>query len=132
MIVPDHPTGRWSVRCLGTWAAGHGGPQILALQTRMAPTATKAVNPLTEKPKRVGTPSPTSPTTAWAATALRRQVADSPHRKATRPLTTLGGEEPHWVHLKTTNPVESTFATVRLRTRLTKGPGSKQAGLANS
>jgi hypothetical protein len=94
MIVPDHPTGRWSVRCLGTWAAGHGGPQILALQTRMAPTATKAVNPLTEKPKRVGTPSPTSPTTAYAATALRRQVADSPHRKATRPLTTLGGEEP--------------------------------------
>jgi putative transposase len=38
----------------------------------------------------------------------------------------------HWVHLKTTNPVESTFATVRLRTRVTKGPGSKQAGLANS
>jgi putative transposase len=26
----------------------------------------------------------------------------------------------HWVHLRTTNPVESTFATVRLRTRVTK------------
>ena len=38
----------------------------------------------------------------------------------------------HWVHLKTTNPVESTFATVRLRTRVTKGPGSKQAGLRYS
>jgi len=36
----------------------------------------------------------------------------------------------HWVHLRTTNPVESTFVTVRLRTRVTKGPGSKQAGLA--
>jgi transposase-like protein len=36
----------------------------------------------------------------------------------------------HWVHLKTTNPIESTFATVRLRTRVTKGPGSKAAGLA--
>jgi putative transposase len=36
----------------------------------------------------------------------------------------------HWLHLKTTNPVESTFSTVRLRTRVTKGPGSKQAGLA--
>jgi transposase-like protein len=35
----------------------------------------------------------------------------------------------HWLHLKTTNPVEST-STVRLRTRVTKGPGSKQAGLA--
>ena len=36
----------------------------------------------------------------------------------------------HWVHLRTTNPVESTFATVRLRTRVTKGPGNKQSGLA--
>jgi hypothetical protein len=60
----------------------------------MAPTATKAVNLLTEKPKCVGTASPTSPTTAWAATALRRHLADSPDRKAARPLTTLGGEEP--------------------------------------
>jgi len=36
----------------------------------------------------------------------------------------------HWTHLKTTNPIESTFATVRLRTRVTKGPGSRAAGLA--
>ena len=36
----------------------------------------------------------------------------------------------HWIHLKTTNPIESTFATVRLRTKVTKGPGSKTAGLA--
>jgi len=36
----------------------------------------------------------------------------------------------HWVHLKTTNPIESTFATVRLRTKVTKGPGSRGAGLA--
>jgi putative transposase len=36
----------------------------------------------------------------------------------------------HWVHLRTTNPVESTFATVRLRTRVTKGPGSRAAGVA--
>ena len=36
----------------------------------------------------------------------------------------------HWTHLKTTNPIESTFATVRLRTKVTKGPGSKAAGLA--
>jgi putative transposase len=36
----------------------------------------------------------------------------------------------HWLHLKTSNPIESTFATVRLRTRVTKGPGSKAAGLA--
>jgi putative transposase len=36
----------------------------------------------------------------------------------------------HWQHLKTSNPIESTFATVRLRTRVTKGPGSGAAGLA--
>ncbi len=29
-----------------------------------------------------------------------------------------------------TNPIESTFATVRLRTKVTKGPGSRAAGLA--
>jgi putative transposase len=36
----------------------------------------------------------------------------------------------HWVHLRTTNPIESTFATVRLRQRVTKGPGSRAAGVA--
>jgi transposase-like protein len=36
----------------------------------------------------------------------------------------------HWIHLRTTNPIESTFATVRHRTKVTKGPGSKTAGLA--
>lgn len=36
----------------------------------------------------------------------------------------------HWAHLRTTNPIESTFAPVRARTDITKGPGSRQAGLA--
>jgi len=36
----------------------------------------------------------------------------------------------HWQHLRTSNPIESTFATVRLRTYRTKGPGSRKAGLA--
>jgi putative transposase len=35
----------------------------------------------------------------------------------------------HWHHLRTTNPIESSFATVRLRTRATKGAGSKTAAL---
>ena len=35
----------------------------------------------------------------------------------------------HWVHLRTTNPIESTFATVRLRHRRTKGNGSRLACL---
>ncbi len=36
----------------------------------------------------------------------------------------------HWIHLRTTNPIESTFATVRNRSKITKGPGSKAAGIA--
>lgn len=36
----------------------------------------------------------------------------------------------HWLHLRTTNAIESTFATVRLRTKKTKGAGSRSAGLA--
>jgi len=35
----------------------------------------------------------------------------------------------HWIHLRTTNPIESTFATVRLRTKRTKGSGSRIACL---
>jgi hypothetical protein len=47
---------------------------------------------------------------------------------STKPQPDIEAE--HWQHLKTTNPIESTFATVRLRTRVTKGPGSKAQGLA--
>ena len=36
----------------------------------------------------------------------------------------------HWKHLRTTNPIESTFATVRLRHRRTKGSGTRTACLA--
>jgi len=35
----------------------------------------------------------------------------------------------HWTHIRTTNPIESTFATVRLRTKKTKGCGSRIATL---
>lgn len=36
----------------------------------------------------------------------------------------------HWRHLRTTNPIESTFAPVRARMDLTKGPGCREAGVA--
>jgi putative transposase len=36
----------------------------------------------------------------------------------------------HWLHLRSTNAIESTFATVKARTRVTKGAGSREAGLA--
>ncbi|MHA7881566.1 MAG: transposase, partial [Saccharospirillum sp.] len=36
----------------------------------------------------------------------------------------------HWIHLRTTNPIESTFATVRLRTKKSKSCGSRDTTLA--
>ncbi|CAL9328402.1 hypothetical protein SUDANB9_00017 [Streptomyces sp. enrichment culture] len=36
----------------------------------------------------------------------------------------------HWIHLRTTNPIESTFSTVRLRTKVTRGAGSRTTALA--
>jgi putative transposase len=36
----------------------------------------------------------------------------------------------HWIHLRTANSIESTFATVRLRTKVTRGAGSRAAALA--
>ena len=44
-------------------------------------------------------------------------------------LTFYGFPAEHWIHLRTTNPIESTFATVRLRTKRTKGCGSRMACL---
>ena len=36
----------------------------------------------------------------------------------------------HWRHLRTTNPIESTFATIRLRTAKTRGCLSRKTALA--
>ena len=57
-------------------------------------------------------PPPRSPTTSTCCSAFYDYPAE------------------HWIHLRTTNPIESTFATVRLRQRVTKGPGSRAAGVA--
>ena len=36
----------------------------------------------------------------------------------------------HWISLRTTNPIESSFATVKLRTKVTKGAGSRETATA--
>jgi len=60
---------------------------------------------------------------------LRREV--SPRRPprsptmSTKLLAFYDYPAEHWIHLRTTNPIESTFATVRHRTKVTKGPGSR-------
>ncbi len=74
-----------------------------------------------------------------AEAALKRFAADfSKWPKAVAKLTSdreelLGFYDypaEHWIHLRTSNPIESTFACVRARTNVTKGAGSRQAGLA--
>jgi putative transposase len=47
-----------------------------------------------------------------------------------RLLTFFDVPAEHWPHLRTTNPIESTFAAVKARTRKTKGAGSSKAGRA--
>ena len=58
------------------------------------------------------------------------KAADKMSDDLDRLLTFYDFPAEHWLHLKTSNPIESTFSTVRLRTRVTKGPGSRAAGLA--
>ena len=61
--------------------------------------------------------------------ALRRRVRafDKATKKITGQLDVLLAfyDFPleHWIHLRTTNPIESTFSTVRLRTKVTRGAG---------
>jgi len=81
----------------------------------------------------------TAPTRAEALDAVSRfgaAFAEWPKAvaKVTRELDVLLAfldfPAEHHVHLRTSNPIESTFSTVRLRTRVTKGAGSRAAGLA--
>jgi len=50
-------------------------------------------------------------------------------RNRERLLTFFDFPAEHWQHIRTTNPIESSFATVRLRQRVTKGAGSRIKGL---
>jgi len=45
-------------------------------------------------------------------------------------LTFFDYPDAHWLHLRTSNAIESAFSTVKARTRTTKGAGSRNAGLA--
>jgi hypothetical protein len=61
------------------------------------------------------------------------QPQNSPSPGRDRPLEFSGEDRPpraeHWKHLRTSNVIESPFATVRLRQRVTKGAGSRTKGL---
>ncbi len=100
-----------------------------ALPKRLQPRAKSLLHEMAEAPTR-----------ADAGKALERFCAefDAKYPKAVAKLDkdwdvlTAFFDFPaeHWRHLRTTNPIESSFATVKLRTRVTKGAGSKKAALA--
>ena len=106
----------------------------------------KTANVLAALPKRLHKPAKTAlgaiygaETRADALTAAKSfadEFADHPKavNKITGDLEVLltfyDYPTQHWIHLRTTNPIESTFSTVRLRTRVTRGAGSRTAALA--
>lgn len=106
----------------------------------------KTANVLDKLPKRLQPQAKESLHQIWmaekrqdaeAAFDLFLKTYEAKYPKATECLTKDRAEllafydfpAEHWLHLRTTNPIESTFATVRLRHRRTKGNGSRVACL---
>ena len=129
---------------LGTWAAlrdvfpaarrqacwVHAIARVLdALPKRLQPDAKKLLHEMMEAPSRAD---------CRAGLERFRETFDAKYPKATAKLDrdwqhlTAFYDFPaeHWRHLRTSNAIESSFATVKLRTRVTKGAGSKKAALA--
>jgi transposase-like protein len=100
-----------------------------ALPKRLQSRAKELLHEMAEAPARAD---------ARTALELFREEFDAKYPKAVEKLDrdwaqlTAFFDFPaeHWRHLRTTNPIESAFATVKLRTRVTKGAGSKKAALA--
>ena len=129
---------------LGTWAALR---DVFPTARRQACWVHAIANVLDCLPKRLQPRAKTMlhqimepPTRAEAGQALRRlrQEFEPKYPKAIAKLDrdfkhlTAFYDFPaeHWRHLRTSNAIESSFATVKLRTRVTKGAGSKKAALA--
>ena len=128
---------------LGFWKAL---PQVLSTTRQQRCWVQKTANVLDNLPKRLRAEAKDklhaiwmAPTKADADKAFDLFVAtyEAKYPKATACLskdrdvllTFYDFPAEHWIHLRTTNPIESTFATVRLRHRRTKGNGSRLACL---
>src|SRR5665811_678612 len=136
MVTGDGALGAWAAlrsvfpgtreqRC---WV--HKTANVLdALPKRLQPRAKTLLHEMAEAPTRAD---------ARKALERLRSEFDAKYPKAVAKLDkdwdalTAFFDFPaeHWRHLRTTNPIESSFATVKLRTKVTKGAGSKKAALA--
>jgi putative transposase len=136
LVIGDGALGTWAglrdvypnARRQACWV--HAIANVLdALPKRLQPTAKKLLHETME-----------APSLADARQALERfrLQFDAKYPKAVAKLDrdwkhlTAFYDFPaeHWRHLRTSNAIESSFATVKLRTRVTKGAGSKKAALA--
>jgi putative transposase len=136
LVVGDGALGTWAAlrdvfpraRRQACWV--HAIANVLdSLPKRLQPTAKKLLHETMEAPTR---------SDACQARERLCEQFDAKYPKATAKLDrdwqhlTAFYDFPaeHWRHLRTSNAIESSFATVKLRTRVTKGAGSKQAALA--
>ncbi len=130
-------------RALGFWAAArdvwpetrgetcwvHRIANVLdKLPTRLQPKAKRALHDLMYAETRAACLADIGAFVAEYAAKYPKAVA-SLTADQERLLTHFTFPAEHWGHLRTTNPIASTFATVRLRQRVTKGAGSRTAGL---
>jgi transposase-like protein len=128
---------------LGFWKAL---PQVFPATRPQRCWVHKTANVLNELPKRLQPQAKDKLHQIWMAPTRKAaheafdhflETYDAKYPRATRCLVKDRDElltfydfpSEHWVHLRTTNPIESTFATVRLRTDKTKGCGSRLATL---
>lgn len=139
-IDPELATGDGA---LGFWKAL---PQVFPKTRTQRCWVHKTANVLNELPKRLHGEAKDSLHQIWMAPTKKGaqaafdhfvNVYEAKYPRATNCLTKDRDElltfydfpAQHWMHIRTTNPIESTFATVRLRTRRTKGCGSRLATL---
>jgi transposase-like protein len=104
----------------------------------------RAANVLSALPKSVQARATKAMTEIWAAEnkaearKAARRFADEFGVKWPKAAAKITGDldqllafydypAEHWVHLRTTNPIESVFSSVKLRTKVTRGAGSRQA-----
>jgi putative transposase len=98
------------------------------LPKRLQPRAKEALKEIREAPTRAAAEEEIDRFETEYGAKYPKAVA-SLRRDQDKLLTFYDFPAEHWKHIRTTNPIESSFATVRLRQRVTKGPGSRARGL---
>ena len=98
------------------------------LPKRLQPRAKEALKQIREAPTRAAAEEEIDRFEAEYGAKYPKAVA-SLRRDQDKLLSFYDFPAEHWKHIRTTNPIESSFATVRLRQRVTKGPGSRARGL---